>query len=354
MACFDAEAIVLLGRRERILDAPALAHLARCPECRRLVALAVRAEEPVAEAKGAARPLDVVGPYVLERRLGAGAMGEVWSARRRQDGVLVALKFPLLPVASDAPSDAATMQARIERARREARLATSLAHPNIVAILDVMPLEGGRAPLVIVMEFLDGETLADRIDELPTHTGNGGAAAGRMRVREACAIGLGLAQALVHAHEKGIVHRDLKPANVMLVGPPPGGVKLLDFGLARPTVWSSLEPRLTVSGAAVGTVATMAPEQAFGVRDVDVRADVWSLGAILYRLLGGVWPIPASTPGELLKLARGGSIVPIEARVPSLPLDLAAIVMQALEIDRSERLVSVAPFVPVLRRHAAS
>jgi len=211
---------------------------------------------------------DRFGPYSIVGLLGAGGMGEVYRARDSRLGRDVALK--ILPAAFLSDPD------RLARFEREARILASLNHSRIGAIYGVEESDGVRA---LVLEIVEGPTLADRLR------------AGSMPMGEALAVGRQIAEALEAAHDRGIVHRDLKPANVKLT--PDGSVKVLDFGLARtlePAGAVGSSPTVTAagtrSGAILGTAAYMSPEQARG-QPVDRRTDVWALGCVLYEMLTG-------------------------------------------------------------------
>ena len=203
---------------------------------------------------------DRVGPYVIADALGAGGMGEVYRARDTRLNRDVAIK-----VLSDA---FAADPDRRDRFEREAQAIAALSHPNILAIHDV-GFDQGRA--YAVTELLDGETLRERLR------------AGAIPVSKAIDIAVQVAHGLSAAHDKGFVHRDVKPENIFLVKD--GRVKVLDFGLVRTTgvpTDASETMAVTRPGALMGTVGYMAPEQ---VRDqtVDARADLFALGAVLYR-----------------------------------------------------------------------
>jgi len=211
-----------------------------------------------------------VGNYDIVAPLGVGGMGEVYRARDARLGRDVAIK--ILPRAFT------THPERLARFEREARVLAALSHPHIAAIYGIE--EAGTTP-ALVLELVEGPTLADRIT------------AGRIGVEEALTIGRQIADALSAAHEKGIVHRDLKPANVKVTES--GVVKVLDFGLAKtdgegatPALVHS--PTITLDGYAdgviLGTAAYMSPEQARG-KSVDKRSDIWAFGCVLYEMLGG-------------------------------------------------------------------
>ena len=240
-----------------------------------------------------------LGPYEVIDRLGAGGMGEVWKARDSRLSRLVAIK-----IGAERFSD---------RFEREARAVAALNHPNICTLHDV-------GPNYLVMELVEGATLADRLRTGP------------IPVAEALTIAKQMAEALEAAHEKGVIHRDLKPANVKVT--PDGVVKVLDFGLAKaldpvsgappagdaansPTFTS---PAMTEIGMILGTAAYMSPEQAKG-RPVDKRADIWAFGVVLYEMLTGQ------------PLFRGDTVSETMAAVikDDLPLDRLPAIAQALE-----------------------
>ena len=215
-----------------------------------------------------------IGSYEIIGTLGAGGMGEVYRARDTRLKRDVALKI--------LPESFATDPDRLARFQREAEVLASLNHPNIAAIHGLEESNGTRA---LVMELVEGETLADRI------------AHGPIPVDEALAIAKQIAEALEAAHEKGIIHRDLKPANIKLR--PDGTVKVLDFGLAKaleptsaPGVDATASPTITSPammtgvGVLLGTAAYMSPEQARG-KAVDKRSDIWAFGCVLYEMLTG-------------------------------------------------------------------
>src|SRR5215468_8979520 len=213
-----------------------------------------------------------LGSHEITALLGKGGMGEVYRARDLKLKREVAIKV--------LPEEFARDTDRVSRFQREAELLASLNHPNITAIHDLAEANGSR---YLVLELVEGETLADRIARWPVPVG------------EALNIGKQIAEALEAAHERGIIHRDLKPANVKLTAD--GKVKVLDFGLAKafdndqaPASDPANSPTLTISttraGMILGTAGYMSPEQARGVR-VDKRADIWAYGVVLYEMLTG-------------------------------------------------------------------
>ena len=216
------------------------------------------------------QPGDRIGPYDIVALIGAGAMGQVYRAHDRRLNRDVALK--MLPEVFELDSD------RMARFKREAQMLAALNHPNIAAIYGLEESEGRQA---LVLELVDGPTLADLI------------ASGPMPLRDAASIARQIADALEAAHDKGIIHRDLKPANIKVTGT--GVVKVLDFGLAK--VWDGAPqtaltgtPTLTATNLGdqdvMGTPAYMSPEQARG-RILDKRTDIWSFGCVLFEMVTG-------------------------------------------------------------------
>jgi Tol biopolymer transport system component len=284
-----------------------------------------------------------LGPYEITALIGAGGMGEVYRATDTNLKRPVAIK--VLPDALAADAD------RLARFQREAEVVASLNHPNIAHVhgLEKGPAgpegparpegpakAGHHATIALVMELVEGPTLADRIAEGP------------IPVNEALAIARQIADALEAAHERSIVHRDLKPANVKLR--PDGIVKVLDFGLARaldpapqtatttevlansPTVTS---PALTSAGVILGTAAYMSPEQARG-RVVDRRADVWAFGCVLFEMLTGRAPFEGATVVDVI-----GAVLhkepDLQALPPSTPPVVRATIDRCLQKDLRQR-----------------
>jgi serine/threonine-protein kinase len=226
-----------------------------------------------------------LGPYEILGTLGAGGMAEVFRARDSRLSREVAIK--------GLPAAFASNPERLARFRREAQTLAALSHPNIATIYG---LEETEESPYLVLELVEGETLADRLKR------------GALPLRDAVAIGVQIAAAIEAAHERGIVHRDLKPGNVMVT--PAGVVKVLDFGLAKldaeaaPAIDASQSPTLavnaaTVAGVILGTAAYMSPEQARG-RVVDRRADLWSFGCVLFECLAGRAAFSGETPSDLI------------------------------------------------------
>jgi serine/threonine protein kinase len=272
----------------------------RCPdpELRREVLELLLSPAPLSDiiAAGTLKAGARLGPYVIERLLGAGGMGEVFRARDTTLGRDVAIKI--------LPRIFATDPHRLARFRREAQVLASLNHPHIGAIYGVEEADGVPA---LVLELVEGDTLADRIAgfvrEAPSYrylaAGEGlqapearGQKPGRpLPILDAMNVARQVAEALEAAHERGIIHRDLKPANIKIT--PEGVVKVLDFGLAKigdgagPDL--SQEPNVggTREGLILGTPAYMSPEQARGLAAVDKRTDIWAFGCVCYEMLAG-------------------------------------------------------------------
>ncbi|HEY1960673.1 MAG TPA: serine/threonine-protein kinase [Polyangiaceae bacterium] len=253
----------------------------------------------------------LVGHFRLERVIGRGGMGVVWAAVDERDGRRVALKF-LDDVRRDDPVSHA-------RFLREAELASKLTHPNVVRVHAIdYTLEG--TPF-LVMDLLEGESLRARMKF-----------AQRLSPRECGALLAPVASAARAAHEAGIVHRDLKPENVFLST---DGVRVLDFGIAKRLSADEVKDTFTSTGAMLGTPAYMAPEQIYGERDLDGKADVWALGVIVYECLSGVRPVDGGV-GQILKAITSGRIVPLAERVPEAGA-LGRFVMTMLATEPSKR-----------------
>jgi TolB-like protein/tetratricopeptide (TPR) repeat protein len=257
--------------------------------------------------------------YQIIEKLGAGGMGVVFKAHDLRLGRFVALKFLPPHLSADASAKA--------RFLLEAQSTSALDHPNIAIVHDIGETEAGR--LFIVMTYYDGETLERR-------NGRGG-----LPVPEALDVAQQIASALAAAHGKGIIHRDVKPSNIFITKD--RTAKLLDFGIAK-----LAHAKQTGNAAALGTLAYMSPEQLQGV-EVDHRADVWSLGVVLYEMLVGMRPFRADEDESLISSIRHGECEPIERLKPELPVALVRIVERCLANDPDRRYSQVQDLLADLR-----
>jgi len=266
-------------------------------------------------------PNNRLGPYEILAPLGAGGMGEVYRAKDSRLDREVAIKV--------LPDHFARDPERIARFQREAKVLASLNHPNIAAIHGFEEVAGKR---LLVMELVEGATLADRLCD------------GALTVEDALTIGRQIAEALEAAHERWVIHRDLKPANVKIT--PDGAVKVLDFGLAKamseemsatdvansPTITA----QHTRPGVVLGTAAYMSPEQARG-KPVDKRTDIWSFGCVLYECLTGRRPFQGETTSDIvaqiLEREPDWTILP-----GSTPMAVRRLLQRSLIKDRRRRL----------------
>jgi serine/threonine-protein kinase len=273
----------------------------------------------------------LAGKYRIERVLGAGAMGVVVAATHMELGELRAIKFMRASLIQDAGA--------VERFLREARATARLKSRHVAKVHDVGRLETG-APY-IVMEHFDGSDLKSLI------SGRGAlpVAEAVHYVREAC-------EAIGEAHAVGIIHRDLKPSNLFLAIE--GGarsVKVLDFGVAKLADGAGSDPNAEMTGTAevLGTPLYMAPEQMRSTRGVDGRADLWSLGVILYRALTGKTPFIGQTTPEVCISVMVDEPLPPSALRADLPIGLDAVVMRCLEKDPGRRFATAGELSEALR-----
>jgi eukaryotic-like serine/threonine-protein kinase len=276
----------------------------------------------------------IAGRYRLGQLLGEGGMGEVWAATHTVTRRSVALKF-LKESLRHKPG-------LRQRFLREASTASALRHPHVVEILDVFDFEE-RAP-VLVMELLEGETLGTKL-----------ARDGRLSLEETAALLVPVCSAVGTAHALGIVHRDIKPENIFLARfGDEIRVKVLDFGIAKLTAEHYLEggrsALITDTGSMLGTPCYMAPEQATG-EAADYRADIWSIGVILYECLSGTRPIEGENLAQVVARLMSAGIIPLERLAPELPRDVAALVMQMLSREQTRRPQNLGEANKVLGHH---
>ncbi|MGD0524227.1 MAG: protein kinase [Polyangiaceae bacterium] len=259
------------------------------------------------------------GKYRVDRLLGVGGMASVYAATHRNNKrVAVKVLHTELSVLEEVRT----------RFMREGYVANTVEHPGAVAVLDDDVTEDGTAAF-LVMELLEGETLAEACDRL----------GGKLPARAVLAVAYQVLEVLAAADAKGIVHRDIKPSNLFLTRT--GHVKVLDFGVARMReVGSELA---TLSGLALGTPAFMAPEQAMGrSAEIDGLTDLWALGATMFTLATGGPVHPAKSPQEQMVLSATRAARPLGSVVPEVPPDVATIVDRALSFDRAGRWPSAA------------
>jgi eukaryotic-like serine/threonine-protein kinase len=292
-----------------------------------------RARTIIRAAMSGVGPGSRLGPYELVALAGAGGMGEVYKARDTRLDRTVAIKILPAPLASDAEFR--------ERFDREARVISQLDHPHICTLHDVGEAEEVR---FLVMQYLEGETLADRLSRGP------------LPLEETLQIATQIAGALDCAHGSGVVHRDLKPGNVMLT---PAGVKLLDFGLAKTTpvvghrfsgavisgspnltAGPTISNPVTAQGTILGTFQYMAPEQIEG-HEADARTDIFAFGCVLYEMLTGKKAFEGKTQASLLAAILERTPVPVPILQPVTPPAVAHVVDDCLQKNPARRWSSM-------------
>ncbi len=280
-----------------------------------------RAKASIERIMHATKTSDIVGGrFRLEALIGSGGMGFVWRATVLETGESVALKF-LKPLH-------ALDESANKRLRREAKAAMAVRHPNVVRMDDVVTGDDGQP--IIVMELLEGETLQSWLTKNAP-----------LDVAAFAELFLPILSAVGTAHAAGVVHRDLKPENILLTtSNGETSPRVLDFGIAKivegPNA-ESAESALTTTGGMLGTPRYMAPEQVFGDKAVDLRADIWSLGVIAYECLSGKRPLPGDNVWQVLRAVTTGDIVPLQTVAPKVPATIAKIVMRMLSVDRDAR-----------------
>ncbi|HMH78779.1 MAG TPA: serine/threonine-protein kinase, partial [Candidatus Acidoferrum sp.] len=266
--------------------------------------------------------------YRVLEKLGTGGMGIVYKAQDLRLERYVALKF--------LPDNLTNDTQALERFRREALAASALNHANICTVHDIGE-QGGRP--FLAMEFIDGETMRRHVNGKP------------LAVEEILNLGIQIADALDAAHAEGIIHRDIKPANIFVTKR--GQAKVLDFGLAKliskrdgdtdvsDSSHPGLENPISIVGVISGTPSYMSPEQIRG-DDLDVRADVFSLGLLLYEMATGQKAFPGNTGGVIIEAILSKSPPPIRTVNPEIPVELEAIVNKAIEKDKEQRYQNAA------------
>ncbi|MCI0486362.1 MAG: serine/threonine-protein kinase [Blastocatellia bacterium] len=278
----------------------------------------------------------IVGQYRILAPIGKGGMGEVYKAKDLRLDRTIALKL--------LPSQLTENEERLHRFKQEAKVASSLNHPNIITIHEIGEADG---TYYIATEFIDGQTLRRRLK------------AANMEISEALDIAIQAGGALAAAHRAGIVHRDVKPENIMLR--PDGYVKMLDFGLATFTEGQTTaldqdqDANLqdiswvnTAPGVIMGTVSYMSPEQARGAR-LDERTDIFSLGIVLYEMMTGHQPFEGETATDVIASILKTDPPPLAAYLPEAPAEIQWILSKALRKNRDDRYQTVRGMIADLR-----
>jgi serine/threonine-protein kinase len=264
----------------------------------------------------------VAGKYRIESVIGEGGMGAVFAASHLLTGKRVALKWMLPELAADADA--------VQRFMREAQAAGRIDHPNVVDIYDVGEHDGS---IFLVMEYLHGETLTAAANR------------GDLNASQIIQLLLPAMRGVAAAHRTGVVHRDLKPDNIFLCSGDDGGYrepKVLDFGISKvSSVGDQMNPRLTRTGAVMGTPYYMSPEQIRGSSEVDQRTDVYAFGVILYEALTGHVPFDADAYSALILEIATGTPKRLRHHRPELPEDLERVVLKAMAREPDARYPDV-------------
>src|SRR5437660_1373133 len=255
------------------------------------------------------KPGDQIGPFTIEKLVGAGAMGAVYRGVYNKTGRKVAIKVMLPGMAQN--------QQSVDRFKREMAILKQLTHPNIVRLLYDDEKDG---VYFYAMEYVQGESLDRTLGRR-----------GRFSWEEVVTLGQQLCAALAHAHEKGVIHRDLKPANLMVLAD--DTLKLTDFGIAKDLDVT----QLTEANCTVGTASYMSPEQCRGERNLTFKSDLYSLGVVLYELLTGKKPFQAENVMDMFMLHVKGTFERPARVVVDIPKWLAVLVCQRLEKTPEQR-----------------
>jgi len=265
----------------------------------------------------------MIGEYRLTRKLGEGGMGEVYQGVHSKIGRIVAIK--ILNQASSGPQF-------VERFLNEARIQAGLQHNNIATLYDF--LEFGGKPCII-MEYIEGQTLTECITSW-----------GCLPLADAIRYFQSILEAIDYVHGRGIVHRDIKSTNVKIT--PTGQVKLLDFGIAK----SGASPSLTVTGAFIGTLQYLSPEQLQG-GFADARSDIWALGVLLYEMTTSHLPFEATTLGDLYQKISKANYIPATTMNQSVPREVQSIIARCLKKNPGDRYQSARDLLQEVNRVAA-
>ena len=248
-----------------------------------------------------------IGEYRITGFLGAGGMGEVYQAEHSRLGRAAAVKVLTHTTGSDG---------LLERFFNEARIQSSLRHPNVATLYDFTEVQGQPC---IIMEYIDGQTLSERIRP-----------SGPMPLAEIVYVFQAIVEAIAYIHDNGVVHRDIKSNNIKVSSS--GEVKLLDFGIAK----SEASQQLTATGSVIGTLEYLSPEQLMG-GVADARADIWALGVLLYEMSVGRVPFEAITIGELCRKIQKVEYTPAAVLNPAVPREVATIINRCLRKNPTDR-----------------